>query len=106
MHVDNLSESQFYLYGVHEDNFSFSFCLPTAAMPRIFNALGLSVGSFSANISQVTRFLLSGRRQFQRLCGQSHPRFPIFTRVSNSGRNRDALGQYRYRLESAGRRIW
>jgi hypothetical protein len=58
MHLDSLPESQFYLYGVHEDNFSFSFCLPTTAMPRIFNAPGLSVGSLSANISQVTRFIL------------------------------------------------
>ena len=60
MHLDSLPESQFYLYGVHEDGFSFSFCLPTTAMPRIFNSLGLSVGSLSANISQVTRFILRG----------------------------------------------
>jgi len=60
MHLDSLPESQFYLYGVHEDNLAFSFCLPTATMPRIFNPLGLSMGSVSANVSQVTRFILRG----------------------------------------------
>ncbi|KAH9041496.1 hypothetical protein EDB83DRAFT_2524129 [Lactarius deliciosus] len=60
MHLDSLPESQFYIYGVHEDSLAFSFCLPTTAMPRIFNASGLSVGTLSANISQVTRFILRG----------------------------------------------
>ncbi|KAI9454500.1 hypothetical protein F5148DRAFT_426186 [Russula earlei] len=60
MHLDSLPESQFYLYGVHEDNLAFSFCLPTATMPRIFNTSGLSMGSISANLSQVTRFILRG----------------------------------------------
>ncbi|KAH9988816.1 hypothetical protein BJV74DRAFT_796264 [Russula compacta] len=57
MHLDSLPESQFYLYGVHEDNLAFSLCLPTATMPRIFHASGLSMGTISANISQVTRFI-------------------------------------------------
>ena len=60
MHLDSLPESQFYLYGVHEDSVAFSFCLPTTAMPRIFNSLGLTVGSLSADISQATRFILRG----------------------------------------------
>ncbi|KAI0253374.1 hypothetical protein BJV78DRAFT_1351755 [Lactifluus subvellereus] len=60
MHLDSLPESQFYLYGVHEDSLAFSFCLPTSTMPRIFNATCLSLGSISANISQVTRFILRG----------------------------------------------
>jgi hypothetical protein len=60
MHLDSLPESQFYLYGVHEDSLAFSFCLPTATMPRIFNVAGLSLGSISANISQVSRFILRG----------------------------------------------
>jgi hypothetical protein len=47
MHLDSLPESQFYLYGAHEDSLAFSFCLPTATIPRIFDASGLSVGSIS-----------------------------------------------------------
>ncbi len=60
MHLDSLPESQFYLYGVHQDNLAFSFCLPTTTMPRIFNTAGLSMGSISANVSQVSRFILRG----------------------------------------------
>jgi hypothetical protein len=60
LHLDSLPESQFYLYGVHEDNLAFSFCLPTDAMPRIFDTSCLLLGSISANISQVTRFILRG----------------------------------------------
>ena len=60
MHLDSLPESQFYLYGVHEDSLAFSFCLPTVTMPRIFSNSGLSMGTISANISQVTRFILRG----------------------------------------------
>jgi F-box-like len=60
MHLDSLPESQFYLYGMHEDSLAFSFCLPTATTPRIFNASCLLLGSISADISQVTRFILRG----------------------------------------------
>ena len=60
MHLDSLPESQFYLYGAHEDSLAFSFCLPTVTMPRIFTTSGLSMGTISANISQVTRFILRG----------------------------------------------
>ena len=60
MHLDSLPESQFYLYGVHEDNLAFSLCLPTATMSRIFHASGLCLGAISANISQVTRFIVRG----------------------------------------------
>jgi F-box-like len=60
MHLDSLPESQFYLYGVHEDSLAFSFCLPTVTIPRIFNTSGLSMGAISANVSQVTRFILRG----------------------------------------------
>jgi len=58
--VDLLSETQFYLYGAHKDNLAFSFCLLTTAIPRIFNKFGLTVGTLSANISQVTRLILRG----------------------------------------------
>ena len=60
MHLDSLPESQFYLYGVHEDSLAFSFCLPTATLPRIFNTSGLTLGTISANVSPVTQFILRG----------------------------------------------
>ncbi|KAI0263087.1 hypothetical protein BC834DRAFT_889045 [Gloeopeniophorella convolvens] len=60
MHLDSLPESQFYLYGVHEEALSFSFCLPTATMSRVFSTSGLALGSISAGVSQVKRFILRG----------------------------------------------
>jgi len=91
--LDSLPESQFYLYGVHEDSLAFSFCLPTVTMPRIFTTSGLSMGAISANISQVTRFILRGDDSNSSVSADNlFLRFTLFTRAGNPCRDGDALG--------------
>ncbi|KAI0253375.1 hypothetical protein BJV78DRAFT_206512 [Lactifluus subvellereus] len=58
LELDGEPASKFYLHGVHDETFVISLCLPTTAVPQIFGAGGISLGSVLADTSNTTEFIL------------------------------------------------
>ncbi|KAF8260304.1 hypothetical protein EI94DRAFT_1748891 [Lactarius quietus] len=58
LQLDGEPASKFYLHGVQDKSFVISLCLPTASMPQIFSAAGISLGPISIDTSTTTEFIL------------------------------------------------
>ncbi|KAH9005633.1 hypothetical protein EDB86DRAFT_1467650 [Lactarius hatsudake] len=58
LQLDGEPASKFYLHGAHDETFVISLCLPTAAIPQIFGAGGISLGPISVDTSTATEFVL------------------------------------------------
>ncbi|KAI9462841.1 hypothetical protein BJY52DRAFT_115229 [Lactarius psammicola] len=58
LQLDGEPASKFYLHGAHDETFVISLCLPTAAIPQIFSAGGISLGPVLVDTSTTTEFVL------------------------------------------------